>query len=125
MKDWLFACRGVASRYGGVCCSETCTGRDHRVDWQCKSGHIWRTTFRTAEKSWCPYCSGRKLSIEDAKGNKYYVGIEPQFRIPSYTALYTDAVRERVYRLMKNDIDSLKYDFEGMVEVNGPFMHKE
>ena len=60
-----------------------------------------------------------------AKGDKYYVGIEPQFRIPSYAAFYPDEVRERAYRLMKNDIDSLGYDFEGMVEVNSPHMDKE
>jgi hypothetical protein len=52
-------CQKAASEYDGFCLSEKYFGRDVKMEWQCKLGHIFFTTFHIVKRGhWCPECVG-------------------------------------------------------------------
>lgn len=56
----------LAKNNGGKCLSEIYYDIDTKLEWQCKKGHIWKTTpYVVKTGSWCPECSGtKKLTID-------------------------------------------------------------
>lgn len=40
-------------------------GSNKKLDWKCKSGHVWATTpnHRTGRNQNCPYCSGKRVLV--------------------------------------------------------------
>ena len=55
----------TAATYGGMCVS---IFLEDRLKWQCGKGHQWVSSLRQVRhyKSWCPYCKGIRITIEDA-----------------------------------------------------------
>ena len=57
----------IAEQRGGAFLSKEYTDSNERYLWQCSKGHIWEAVATQVknEPTWCPYCSGRKLTIEN------------------------------------------------------------
>jgi len=59
----------LAVQRGGKCLStEYKNGRTH-LDWECASGHQWKTTPENIQRgTWCPQCAGKqRKTLEDMK----------------------------------------------------------
>jgi hypothetical protein len=56
----------TAGDRGGRLLDSTYLGMRHRYNWQCNEGHTWSQTADAivTGKIWCPYCSGRRPTIE-------------------------------------------------------------
>ncbi len=60
----------IAALWGGRCLSKHYINDHTKLEWQCKKGHTWDTTFGTIRGgAWCPGCYMQrvKYSIEDMK----------------------------------------------------------
>lgn len=54
-----------ARRRGGFFRSSQYRPRSTKLLWECRKGHAWRSTaFNVRQGSWCPYCAGRLLTLE-------------------------------------------------------------
>ncbi len=82
MGTWCPECAGhfcktikdmqeIAHNKGGKCLSEKYVNSKTHLKWQCKEGHIWKTSLGAIINGhWCPECAGQKrLTIEDLKIN--------------------------------------------------------
>jgi len=60
-------CHIIADIYGGQCKSEVYVNSKTAYTWECKMGHVWKTSYHEIKQgSWCPYCSGKAdHTIED------------------------------------------------------------
>jgi hypothetical protein len=56
----------LAESHKGKCLSTKYTNNHTKLKWQCKEGHIWKTTPKTIKRGhWCPECYGNaKLTLE-------------------------------------------------------------
>lgn len=51
-------CINLAKLNNGNCLSNIYKNSDQRLTWQCKSGHIWKTSFNKIQQGrWCPHCA--------------------------------------------------------------------
>ena len=58
----------LASERGGLCISDSCIGARVPLMWRCRDGHEWSASLgKVRHGLWCPWCDGRRLSMEDAK----------------------------------------------------------
>lgn len=76
-KQILEKYKKIAKKKGGQCISEQYINMQNKLKFKCKEGHVWESLPQPIEKrSWCPYCYGRYISLEDiqkvaiAKGGK-------------------------------------------------------
>jgi thiol-disulfide isomerase/thioredoxin len=52
----------LAKQKGGKCLSDIYINKRHKLEWQCKKKHVWKTTPATVQSgSWCPVCAKEKL----------------------------------------------------------------
>jgi len=67
--DRLLLAKQIAERRGGQCESSLCERVSSRLVWRCARGHPWSASLRSVKDlgSWCPECSRRRVSIEDAR----------------------------------------------------------
>ncbi|MDA8960767.1 zinc-ribbon domain-containing protein [Akkermansiaceae bacterium] len=57
-----------AKKHGGKCLSHSYKSIMDRLDWQCAKGHEWTASPNNVLRgTWCPYCAGKKISIETIK----------------------------------------------------------
>jgi hypothetical protein len=79
-KTWCPHCAGktkltldevqkAAKERGGECLSKEYINNNTKMKFQCKEGHIWKTTLNSIKNSrWCPVCNGNtKLTIEEVQ----------------------------------------------------------
>jgi hypothetical protein len=53
----LEECQKLAKEKGGACLSNNYTNNRTKLQWVCRSGHIWEASFNHIKfGSWCPYC---------------------------------------------------------------------
>lgn len=64
----------LAREHEGRCLSSEYLGTKKKLTWECKEGHVWRTTpFAIKHRhSWCPVCAdrtrgGNRLTLEDMR----------------------------------------------------------
>lgn len=60
----------AAAEKGGKCLSDIYVSAKYKMLWQCKEGHIWKSSYTNIKHHgrWCPECAGnKKLSIKDAQ----------------------------------------------------------
>lgn len=58
--------RNIAIEKGGRCLSTRYIDHKTKLKFQCKDGHQWEASPSVIKKgSWCPYCEGRKTTIEE------------------------------------------------------------
>jgi hypothetical protein len=64
--------KAMAKDRGGKCLSEKYEGAHNKLEWQCKNGHIWKTTPNSIRRgSWCPQCTknawidSKRMSISE------------------------------------------------------------
>lgn len=59
----------IAKSKGGRCLSTKYVNRKSKLEWKCKEGHRWKAAPSNVKwnKTWCPFCSGRRTTIEDMK----------------------------------------------------------
>jgi len=66
----LEECKDFAISKEGKCLSTEYISSKTHMQWECKEGHVWNTTFGHIKnsKSWCCKCSGKQvLSIEECR----------------------------------------------------------
>ena len=51
--------RCLASSYGGTA--------NTPLQFECANGHQWKTAPNTIRKSWCPYCAGKIVTLDDVR----------------------------------------------------------
>jgi len=58
--------RKIAEEKGGKLLSDTYINYDSMLLWECSEGHQWEALGASVkyQNAWCPYCSGRKKTIE-------------------------------------------------------------
>ena len=68
-KGTIEQMRAIAMERGGKCLSKVYVHKDIRLEWKCKSGHVWKSTANSVKRgSWCPYCYGNvKHTIQEMK----------------------------------------------------------
>ncbi len=57
----------IAQEKSGKCLSKQMKNSNSRLEWMCKHGHIWKTSFDKIKNkgTWCPTCAGKtKYTIE-------------------------------------------------------------
>lgn len=61
--------RAHAATRGGECLSEQYTNKNEKLRWRCGEGHEWEATpgHVINSGSWCPYCAGMIVTIEDMR----------------------------------------------------------
>merc|ERR1712118_68890 len=59
----------LAERRGGTCISTKYVNVFSALNWRCKEGHIWQTSYNSVQQgSWCPHCAGKaRKTIEYAR----------------------------------------------------------
>lgn len=59
----------IAKRQGGACLSSTYVTAHTSLFWQCSEGHTWSAKPNSVKnnKTWCPFCQGRGVTIEDMR----------------------------------------------------------
>lgn len=58
----------IAKKKGGQCLSVQYINMQNKLKFQCIDGHIWESLPQPIQKgSWCPYCCGRYISLEDVQ----------------------------------------------------------
>jgi thiol-disulfide isomerase/thioredoxin len=59
--------QSIAEKRGGKCLSNKYFNVDAKLEWQCRKGHVWKTTPNSIKSgNWCPYCSRKaKHTIEE------------------------------------------------------------
>lgn len=79
MKSWcphcygnipysLDDCKKIAIKNRGKCVSNKYSGRNAKLKWLCKFGHIWEASLNSinGQNTWCPHCARKaKLTIQD------------------------------------------------------------
>lgn len=68
VKGSIQKCHDLAKSRGGYCLSKEYLGSKKKYTWKCSEGHVWEATHDSvsSKKSWCPYCSNRKIKNIDA-----------------------------------------------------------
>ncbi|MCL2829523.1 MAG: hypothetical protein FWD77_02145 [Betaproteobacteria bacterium] len=62
----------LAHERGGRCLSKEYLGTVHKLSWQCKLGHVWKTTPAIVMRgSWCPECYYLNMCLSDKAREKY------------------------------------------------------
>jgi len=57
--------RALAVHRGGVCLSGVYVRSSDPMRWRCRHGHEWEASAgRVLRSTWCPYCSGRRATLE-------------------------------------------------------------
>ena len=86
-KHTLEFCKEIAISKEGKCLSSKYINVDDKtMEWECKEGHIWNTSFHCvySSNSWCPYCSINKSEklcrkiFEEETGLKW-TSVRPDF----------------------------------------------
>ncbi|GBB95944.1 hypothetical protein RclHR1_02650015 [Rhizophagus clarus] len=81
----------IAISRGGECLSENFDNSKSILLWHCGKGHEWYARFHSIKNlnSWCPYCAGHRITLEDVKQIAIDKGGEclSQEYINSYTPL--------------------------------------
>ena len=70
LKSSIEECHNIAKERGGKCLSKEYINCNTKMKWECKEGHIWKTTFGSIKhnNTWCPICSGNiKLTLYDCQ----------------------------------------------------------
>lgn len=69
LKGNLQAMQEIATSRGGLCLSTSYTDSQHKLSWQCKSGHQWQAVPASITRGqWCPQCAGSlPRTLEDAQ----------------------------------------------------------
>jgi len=70
MKLTLIDAQNSAVERGGKCLSKKYINCRTRMEWRCKSGHIWKAKYNSIRNGqWCPVCATNKLrnTIQDAQ----------------------------------------------------------
>src|SRR3989338_564054 len=58
--------REIARKRGGKCLSNKYKNIQMKLKWQCSERHVWDAkASHIKDGSWCPYCDGRHLSIDN------------------------------------------------------------
>lgn len=65
----LLLLRSLAADMGGRLISRKYLGSEALHVWECSQGHRWKAVPRNVKHSatWCPFCAGRRQSIEDMR----------------------------------------------------------
>jgi len=75
--SWCLKCSGkeiltidemqeIAKSHNGKCLSKEYKNARNKLKWECSKGHVWYARASHVKfGSWCPFCAGRYLSIED------------------------------------------------------------
>ena len=57
--------QALATRHGGACLSESYVRTKAPMRWRCGEGHEWESSSNSIRRgSWCPFCSGRRTTLE-------------------------------------------------------------
>jgi hypothetical protein len=61
--------RTLARQRGGACLSDEYINQNTKLRWRCGAGHEWDATPHHVlhARSWCPYCAGRIVTLEDMR----------------------------------------------------------
>ena len=61
--------QNFAKKKGGELLSNLYLGTDTHLNWRCSKGHKWSATPSKIVnlKTWCPFCAGQRLTINDCK----------------------------------------------------------
>lgn len=59
LENGLKTMQDFAQEKQGKCISKIYASTRTLMEWECKSGHIWQATFKTAKQSWCTACVAR------------------------------------------------------------------
>jgi len=84
-KYTIVSCQNVANEKGGKCLSTEYKNTDAKMEWECKKGHVWRTSFTKIKRGgWCPKCCYSKSEnlcrqIIEELTNKKFPSIRPDF----------------------------------------------
>jgi len=63
------AVQEVAAARGGACLSPYSNSQT-KLEWQCKEGHTWWSTFSSVKQgSWCPQCKGDRRARRRVNGS--------------------------------------------------------
>jgi len=68
VKLTLQDCQNHAIGRGGKCLAAEYINVDTKIEWECEFFHRWEATFDKVKRgTWCPYCAGKHLTIEDCQ----------------------------------------------------------
>ena len=66
----------LAESHGGKCLSESYSGSDTRLLWECSHGHIWEAIPNDVQRGrWCPNCKEQKKNQKKRKSLEELYGI--------------------------------------------------
>jgi len=73
MTNSIYNCKSIAKINGGRCISETYINNSTKLQWKCKSGHLFYMNYNSVQQGqWCKICGiekrsekNRKYTIED------------------------------------------------------------
>jgi hypothetical protein len=58
----------ISKKRGGKCLSKEYINANIKLKWQCGEGHIWEAKpSHIKSGSWCPYCAGKHLTIDEIR----------------------------------------------------------
>lgn len=67
-KLTLQDCKDLARDKDGRCLSDFYKNSRTKLQWECSKGHLWEATHSSVSQgSWCPYCAGNAVTLEDCK----------------------------------------------------------
>lgn len=62
----IYDMQNLARSKGGYCLSSEYINSSTKLKWKCKKGHIWEAAPNDIkQKSWCPECVGKRITIQD------------------------------------------------------------
>lgn len=64
--------REIAASHGGRCLSDVYVTSEHRLQWECRMGHVWSTTPQIVQAGhWCPLCANLAQSKKRTSRRKF------------------------------------------------------
>ena len=111
--DGLKIAKQIAKRHGGRCLSVKYINMHEKIYWECADKHRWYSSLDhiRGQGTWCPYCAGKYITIEDCKkiaikhngrclSNKY---------INSYTKMKWECKFKHTWSAILNNIKQGKW----------------
>lgn len=67
-KRTIEGCKALARERNGKCLSDKYVNNRTKMLWECEFGHRWYAVWANVYNngSWCPWCIGRVVTIDDA-----------------------------------------------------------
>ena len=98
----------LAEKHNGKCLSKEYINNRTKLKWQCKEGHVWYASLNIVknQKSWCPYCAGRNLTIKDMQKIAESRGGKPlsKYYVNAHTKLKWQCDKGHIWEATPNNI---------------------